>query len=198
MDDIRERLKNILFHRSFQYSAEAKFKLSSGDYSHYYFNCKRTTLDPEGMCYIGQLFFERIRYENIKGIGGLTLGADPIANAVAIMSYQKGHPINPFVVRKELKDHGIINWIEGNVTADDPVAIVDDVITTGNSTIQAIKRAIESGLIVKKALVLVDREEGGRERISKQIQNVKVEVMFVRSEFMALYEGLYGKERIVL
>jgi len=114
------------------------------------------------MHYIGHLFFERLHGQGIKGVGGLTLGADPIANAVAIISYQKGQPINPFVVRKELKDHGIINWIEGNVDPGDSVAIVDDVITTGNSTIQAVQRATDSGLMVKKILILVDREEGGR------------------------------------
>ncbi len=143
--DKKERLIEIILERSFKYSDNPPFTLVSGRKSNYYFNCKPTTLDPEGMNLIGELVFEMLADSGVTAAGGLTLGADPIANALSVISFQKGRPIKSFIVRKDVKDHGIKNAIEGNVKPGEKVAIIDDVITTGGSTITAIERAREGG-----------------------------------------------------
>jgi orotate phosphoribosyltransferase len=133
--------------------------------SNYYFNCKAVTLYPEGMYLIGNLIFDMIKDLDVKGIGGLTLGADPIAYAVAYTSYLKEMPIEAFIVRKTPKSHGTMQWIEGNIKKGDKVVILDDVITTGKSTIEAITRSREAGLEIVKVIALIDRQEGGREAV---------------------------------
>ncbi len=142
----KERLIEIILERSFKYSDDPPFTLVSGRKSNYYFNCKPTTLDPEGMNLIGALVFEMLADSGVTAAGGLTLGADPIANALSVISFQKGRPIKSFIVRKDVKDHGIKNAIEGNVMPGEKVAIIDDVITTGGSTITAIERARGGGV----------------------------------------------------
>jgi orotate phosphoribosyltransferase len=149
---MKDRLIELIIKKAFKYSEEPVFKLVSGRMSNYYFNCKTITLHPEGMHLIGNIIYDMISSAAPAGIGGLTLGADPIANAVAYTSYLKGTPIEAFVVRKTAKAHGTMQWVEGNVTAGDRIIIVDDVITTGKSTIEAVTRAREGGL---------DRQTGG-------------------------------------
>jgi len=162
----KQRLIKLILSRSFRFTKKPTFTLASGKKSNFYFNCKPTTLSPEGMYLIGNLLWgviQQWRIGRINAAGGLTLGADPIASAIAYTSYIKGKPIEAFVVRKEPKKHGTMQWIEGNVRKGDRVLIVEDVITTGCSMIEAIKRARECGLKVIGALVLIDRQEGGRE-----------------------------------
>ena len=103
---MKERLKQLVLEYAFQFSEVPAFKLVHGGLSSFYFNCKRVTLDPEGQYLIGNLVFAAIREMNVKAIGGLTLGADPIANAVAYTSWLQGKPVQAFVVRKKQKDHG--------------------------------------------------------------------------------------------
>ncbi|MGA2526288.1 MAG: orotate phosphoribosyltransferase [Smithellaceae bacterium] len=182
--EMKERLGEIIIERSFKYSDNPPFTLASGKKSNYYFNCKPTTLDPEGMNLIGTLLFNMLKNSEITAAGGLTLGADPIANALSVISYQKGKPIKSFIVRKDVKDHGTKSSIEGNVRPGEKVVIIDDVITTGGSTIIAIEQAHEAGLIVDRVITLIDREEGGRENILKHIDHV--ESVFTRTEIMAL------------
>ncbi len=168
MQDLKKRLIRIVRERSFQYSDTPKFKLASGAESHFYFNMKMATQLPEGMHILGKIVFDRIRELGLSpdGIGGLTLGADPIAYAVAMHSYTEGMPINAFVIRKAPKDHGLKLPVEGDVSAGDHVIIIDDVITTGGSTIKAINVAQDNGLIVDTVIVLVDRcELHGRQNI---------------------------------
>lgn len=168
MDDLKNRLIEIIRERSFQYSNEAKFKLSSGASSHFYFNMKKTTHSPEGMHLVGELVFNKIKKLGLrtKAIGGLTMGADPIAVATAMHSYTVKEPISSFVVRKERKAHGLGLQIEGDIKKGDHVIIVDDVVTTGASTIKAIEAAKEYGLIIDAVIILVDRcEQNGRESI---------------------------------
>lgn len=184
---MHDRLVSLILEKAFRYSEEPTFKLVSGKMSNYYFNCKAVTLHPEGMHLIGNLVFAMVTGADVRGIGGLTLGADPIANAVAYASFMHGSPIEAFVVRKSAKSHGTMQWIEGNVKAGDRVAIVDDVITTGKSTIEAITRAREAGLVVAKVIALVDRQEGGRENI--EALGYQVEAVVTREEVMTKYRG---------
>jgi len=182
---MKKRLTELIFEKAFKYSEEPVFKLVSGRMSNYYFNCKAVTLHPEGMYLIGNLIYDMIKDSGAKAIGGLTLGADPVAYAVSYTSYLKGKPVETFVVRKSAKSHGTMLWIEGNVKEGDRVVIVDDVITTGKSTIEAITRAKEAGLEIVKVLCLIDRQEGGRENI--EAAGCKVDSLILRDEVMALY-----------
>ncbi|MCC6346969.1 MAG: orotate phosphoribosyltransferase [Nitrospirales bacterium] len=189
---MKERLVRLLYEKAFKYSEEPTFKLVSGRMSNYYVNCKTVTLHPEGMYTIGHVIFEMIKDLPANGIGGLTLGADPIAGAVAYTSHLKGKPIEAFVVRKTAKSHGTMQWVEGNVRAGDKVVIVDDVITTGKSTIEAITKAREAGLSIIKVIALVDRQEGGYEAISEVMKETAapyrtVEAVVTREEVMELY-----------
>ncbi len=182
----RERLGQIILERSFKYSENPPFTLASGRQSHFYFNCKPTTLDPEGMNLIGEVIFDMLKDAPVTAAGGLTLGADPIANALAVISFQKGRPIKSFIVRKEVKDHGTKSGVEGNIAAGERVVILDDVITTGGSTITAIEQARRAGLVVDRVITLIDREEGGRENILQHAD--RVESVFTRAEIMSLRE----------
>jgi orotate phosphoribosyltransferase len=137
------------------------------------------------MYLIGNLIYEMIKDSGAKAIGGLTLGADPVAYAVSYTSHLKGKPVETFVVRKSAKSHGTMQWIEGNVKEGDKVVIVDDVITTGKSTIEAITRAKEAGLEIVKVIALIDRQEGGRENI--EAAGCKVDSLILRDDVMALY-----------
>lgn len=179
---LKERLAEIILERSFQYREHPPFTLASGRTSHYYFNCKPTTLDPEGMNLIGDILFDMLQKTDITAAGGLTLGADPIANALSVISYQKGKPIKSFIVRKDVKDHGTKSAIEGNVQAGEKVAVLDDVITTGGSTITAIEQARRAGLDVQRVITLIDREEGGRENILRHIE--RVDSVLTRTDIM--------------
>ncbi|HNS55737.1 MAG TPA: orotate phosphoribosyltransferase [Smithellaceae bacterium] len=184
IDEMKERLGEIILEKSFKYSDDPPFTLASGRQSNYYFNCKPTTLDPEGMNLIGAIVFDMVKDSSITAAGGLTLGADPIANALAVISYQKGKPIKSFIVRKDVKDHGTKSAIEGSVKAGETVLIIDDVITTGGSTITAIEQARQAGLIVDRVITLIDREEGGRENIQKHVENIQS--VLTRTEIMAI------------
>jgi orotate phosphoribosyltransferase len=195
IDKMKERLGEIILARSFKYSDNPPFTLASGRQSNFYFNCKPTTLDPEGMNLIGAIIFDLLKDTDITAAGGLTLGADPIANALAVISYQKGKPIKSFIVRKDIKDHGTKNAIEGNVGSGEKVVIIDDVITTGGSTITAIEQARKAGLIVEMVVTLIDREEGGRENILQHVDNIKS--ILTRTEIMQLRAKNINDKEIV-
>lgn len=169
---MKEELIRLLFEKSFQYNTEPVFKLASGKSSHYYINCKPVTLSPRGMYLIGHLVFDAVSDLDISGVGGLTFGADPIAMAAAFVSELKNKPFKAFSIRKTQKDHGIIKWIEGDLASDNHVAIVEDVATTGGSTIKAIERARAEGLVIDRVVVLVDRMEGGIDHIRDHVADV--------------------------
>jgi len=183
---MKARLAEIVVERSFRYRDDPPFTLASGKTSNFYFNCKPTALDPEGMNLIGNIIFDMLEDSEITATGGLTLGADPIANALSVISYQRGKPIKSFIVRKDVKEHGTKGRIEGDVKKGEKVAILDDVITTGGSTITAIERAREAGLEVDRVIALIDREEGGRENIEKYVK--RVDSVFTRTDIMKLYK----------
>jgi len=190
-EKMKQRLIELILERTFKFTDEPTFKLASGTMSNFYFNCKPTTLNSEGMYLTGSLLYDIVKSRKswkVKGVGGLTLGADPVANAIAYTSYLKGETLEAFVVRKEPKKHGTMLWIEGNVKTDDKVVIVEDVITTGGSTKKAIDRARECGLKVLGVVVLIDRQEGGREAI--EALGVPVRVLLTKEEIFTAYKNV--------
>jgi len=184
---MKQELIEIIYRKSFKYSQEPSFKLVSGKMSRFYVNCKPTTLSPRGMFLVGHLLFDAIKDLAPDGIGGLTFGADPMAVATAFVSELKGKPINAFSIRKTQKDHGIIKWVEGDMTPGQRVVIIDDVATTGGSTIKAIVRAGSEGLDVVKVVILVDRQEGGLENIRQHIHDVTA--IITRDELIARWNS---------
>jgi orotate phosphoribosyltransferase len=163
MHSARQKLLTTLAHKSFRLG---EFKLSSGGTSDYYIDCRTTTLDAEGSKLTGEVFLEEIRSRDWKAqaIGGLTMGADPIVVAVSVVSGQ----LNGFLVRKAEKQHGTGQRIEGFREKGARVVIVDDVCTTGASTVQAIEAAREFGFEIVGVMCLVEREEAkGRPSVEK-------------------------------
>ena len=144
-----------------------QFTLASGRTSTLYIDARLTTMSPDGLALIGAIGLETLRNESwqIDAVGGLTLGADPIAYAISYASAASEKPLRAFTVRKQAKEHGTGKLIEGPFNAGDRVAIIEDVITTGRSALQAIDAVRSAGGKIAGVLALVDREEGGREAI---------------------------------
>jgi orotate phosphoribosyltransferase len=169
---MKQKLIQLIAEKSFNYSKTPTFKLASGKMSQYYVNCKPTVLDPYGMNLVGHLVFEKLDTQSVSAVGGLTFGADPIAVSTSFVSGLKNQPVKAFSVRKLQKDHGMIRWIEGDIQEGEKVAILEDVVTTGGSTIKAIQRVRSEGLDVLQVIVLVDRQEGGIDEIIKYVDRV--------------------------
>ncbi len=163
----RTRLLALLVRDAFRYSPEKAFQLTSGKKTAYYIDCKKVSLDAEGATLIGYAIFDRIKDLSAKGVGGMTLGADPIATAVSVVSFLEKHPISAFIVRKEAKSHGSKQQIEGNLVEGAHVVVVEDVVTTGGSTIRTLEALRKAGHPVLKVIALVDRKEGGAEAITE-------------------------------
>lgn len=181
--ELRELLrKKSIFH--------GEFTLASGAKSNYYFDCRLTTLDPQGAWRVGQLMHALIRQEEaarkirIDAVGGLTMGADPVALATAMFSCWAGDPtpLQTFCVRKSPKAHGQTRLIEGNFKKGDTVVVVEDVVTRGDSTIAAINAVVNEGGKVAFVGVLVDRQEGGRAKI--EAMGYPVFPLFTRDELL--------------
>ena len=181
MDD-RKRLLQLIKEKSYE---EREVVLSSGEKSSFYFDSKQTTLNPEGSYITGKLFYQKIKNAPIpvEAVGGMTLGADPIVTSIAIVSFLEKNPLPAFIIRKEPKKHGTGRWIEGkaSIPLKAKVAIVEDVVTTGATTLNAILRAKEEGLQIVQVLALIDREEGGREHLSEK--GYRLESLFSRTDF---------------
>lgn len=169
---MKHELIELICQKSFKYSDTPAFKLASGKMSRFYINCKPVVLSPRGMFLVGHLVFDAVKDLEIKGIGGLTFGADPIAVATSFASELHKQPIKAFSIRKNQKEHGIIKWVEGDMNPGDRVVILEDVVTTGGSTIKAIERARVEGLDVVKVVTLIDRQEGGLENIREYVKDV--------------------------
>lgn len=165
MTDI-ERLRNLLISRSVRWG---DFVLASGKRSNLYVDARLTTMSPEGMVLIGKLGLECIQSENWNpdSVGGLTLGADPVSYAISHVSAAGIRPLRAFTVRKEAKAHGTGKRIEGPFSTGDRVVVIEDVITTGKSALQAIDAIKAEGGEVVGVLAVVDREEGGRDAIEQ-------------------------------
>jgi orotate phosphoribosyltransferase len=179
----RARLLELLRALSFE---RRKVVLASGKESDFYVDCKRTTLTAEGHALVGRVLFEKVRAIDPlpRGVGGLTLGADPIASAVALTSFLEGAPVDAYVVRKEPKGHGTGQWIEGRKTIPDGsrVVVIEDVVTTGGSALKAIERCRAERLVPVACLALVDRLEGGRAAI--EAEGVPLDALFTREDFL--------------
>ncbi len=177
------RLRNLIRERSYR---EGTFTLTSGKKSDFYVDCKQTTLSAEGAYLCGKLFHERIARagKDIAGVGGMTLGADPLVTAVSVVSFLEGAPIPAFIIRKEPKGHGTGSWIEGksNIPQGSRVALVEDVVTTAGTLIKAIERTEEEGYRVAMVLTVVDREEGGRERLKQA--GYDLSALFTRNDII--------------
>src|SRR5213082_4253206 len=189
----RQELLRLLATKSFRLG---QFKLASGGTSDYYIDCRTTTLDARGAQLTGQVFLDEIRRRGWKpeAIGGLTMGADPIVVAVAVTS----GTLNGFLVRKAEKQHGTTQRIEGFRGKGARVVIVDDVCTTGSSTVQAIEAAREFGFEVIGVMCLVEREEaGGRAGVEKAAAPAPFVAVFtaneVRREHLAIREGILAR-----
>jgi len=190
MDTADQSLAKLLIERSY---LEGDFVLASGQRSAFYFDCRLTTTFAQAMPLIGQSFVRAFRAEGTRpaSVGGLASGADYVASAIAYHSLSDGPALNMFSVRKERKAHGTGKWIEG--CAESPVAVVDDVATSGGSVIRAIERCREDGLDIVHVAVLVDREEGGIEAIRKAAPNVAVSAIFTKTELDALQAQERGR-----
>src|SRR3954471_12136458 len=202
MAALRELLLNVLARKSFRLG---EFKLSSGGSSDYYIDCRTTTLDAEGALLTGKVFLNLIHNKkwNPRAIGGLTMGADPIVVAVAMLTAQEAHVgnaplpypsqvgdafIHGFLVRKQEKEHGTGQRIEGFREKGARVVIVDDVCTTGSSTIQAIEAARDFGFQIAGVACRVEREEaGGRPAVEKAAAGVEFVSIFRASDIRAAH-----------
>jgi orotate phosphoribosyltransferase len=193
MSPARQELLKLLAQKSFRLG---EFKLSSGGTSDYYIDCRTTTLDARGAQLVGQVFLEEMRGQgwHADAIGGLTMGADPIVVAVAVTS----GTLHGFLVRKAEKQHGMGQRVEGFREKNARVVIVDDVCTTGSSTVQAIEAAREFGFNVVGTMCLVEREEAqGRPNVEKASAPAPFISIFtandVRREHIALRETAAAK-----
>lgn len=166
------RLEELLLARSVRHG---DFVLASGQRSSFYIDCRLTTMSAEGMVLIGREGLRAIRQAAWKAsaVGGLTLGADPVAYAIAAASWAEGPPLEAFTVRKEPKQHGTQRLIEGNFAAGATVVVVEDVITSGSSALRAIEAVLAEGGRVAGVLAVVDRQQGGRETLEAEGYEVR-------------------------
>jgi orotate phosphoribosyltransferase len=167
MSESEKKLLSMLANISYNYSPTPSFRLASGKMSRFYIDCKTTTLTPEGLVLIGKVLFERIKDLPIQAVGGLEFGAIPLALATSIYAFEQGVTIHPFVVRKQAKDRGLKKAIEGQLSQGDLVVVLEDVVTTGASSLLAVERLRDADIKVDHILAIVDRVEGGTEAIAK-------------------------------
>lgn len=166
-EDMHSKLKTIVKEKSYRYGDE--MTLASGKKSRHYFNMKPTMLDPDGALLIANLMLDEVKNlgQKFDAIGGLELGAVPIASAIAPVSALRGEPINAFIIRKKAKDHGTQSLVEGlkddDTLSGKSIIIVEDVTTTGGSAIKAIEAVRKDGATVAHVITILDREEGAKE-----------------------------------
>jgi orotate phosphoribosyltransferase len=187
MSSARDELLELLATRSFRLG---EFTLSSGGKSDYYIDCRTTTLHARGAELTGRVFLDLIQQQGWKpqAVGGLTMGADPIVVATSIISSQMGAPIHGFLVRKAEKAHGMGRRVEGFQEKGARVVIVDDVCTTGGSTIQAVEAAREFGFTIAGVACLVERlEAGGRPAVEQAASPASFISVFTSNDVKAVH-----------
>lgn len=188
---VRARLVELIVAESVLYRPEEPFRLSSGRQSPVYIDLRTSTHRPEAMRLIGAIVVPLLP-EGVTAVGGLTMGADSVAAAVAATSPPE-RPVAWFSVRKDPKEHGAARWIEGPVKRGDQVAVVEDVLTTGKSLRTALERVVDAGLQVRAVIALVDREEGGREAVLAFLAERGIEAplhcVFRKAELVEAWEA---------
>jgi len=178
----RERLGHLLRERAL---IRESVLLSSGRRASWYFDARQVLLDPEGAALAGALAWEALAPARPRAVGGLTLGADPLVCAVSAAAWAAGERVTGFFVRKEAKKHGLQQWIEGPfIEEGTPVAVVDDVLTSGRSLVAAIEKARQAGGEVVAALVVIDRGEGGRAAAAEALGDAPLHSLFSAAELL--------------
>jgi orotate phosphoribosyltransferase len=177
-DERWRRLRKLVSEHSLRVG---DFKLSSGRRSPYLFQLRQTTMLPEGAALLGEVILEYMCQHSIECIGGLELGAVPLVSSVAVMSQIRALPINAFFVRKSAKEHGARETIDGHLRGGAEVLMVDDVATTGGSILKAVEGIKGHGAYVRRALAVVDREEGAAENLAEH--DIQLAAIFKRSDF---------------
>lgn len=184
--EMRQSLHQIINEKSFQKGPA--ITLASGKSSTHYFNMKPTMLSPEGALLIAHMMLDKVDSfgQKFDALGGLELGAVPIASAIAPVSYLRGKPINAFLIRKKPKDHGTESLVEGltngETLAGKNIIIVEDVTTTGGSALKAIKAVRKEGATVEHVITILDREEGADAAFAEN--GIKLTSLFKASDFL--------------
>ncbi|MDL2315764.1 orotate phosphoribosyltransferase [Desulfovibrio sp. OttesenSCG-928-A18] len=183
-DAMKKRLARILYEKSYM---EGDFTLSSGRKSDYYFDCRQSSLNPEGAWLIGSIFLEMLLGLNIDAVAGMTMGADPLVTATSVVAFHKGIPLPALIVRKEAKGHGTASAVEGlaNVGKGARVIVLEDVVSTGGSVLKACKRVTEAGLLVAGVFCILNREEAGSKEAFAAAGH-ELRSIFTRPELVAL------------
>ena len=181
----KEDLHKLIKTYAYRYS-EQEFTLASGKKSHHYFNCKEIILVPDRLSlfanYVVNIHIPQAVKIQPEAVGGLTLGADPISYSLSLEYYRAGKIVYPLIVRKEVKDHGTKKEIEGQIDKVKSCLVVDDVITTGGSTIKAVEALRRAGIKVESGICILDREEGGYEALAEI--GVKMYPVFKKADFI--------------
>jgi orotate phosphoribosyltransferase len=177
---LRDELLSHLLAHSFK---TGDFTLASGRKSNYYINGKLTTLDARGAYLVGRMFLAMMADDVPDAVGGLTLGADPIVGAMLSLAGLEDLELRGFIVRKQAKDHGTRSLVEGDLREGDRVVIVEDVVTTGGSSLEAIAAVEAMHCDIRRVLAIVDREEGGKAALAAQ--GCRLESIFTAGELLA-------------
>ena len=181
MSQERTRLFEIIKKDAF---FRGKFILSSGKESSFYLDARLVSLSPEGAFLTGKIMLDMIKNDAVTAIGGPTLGADPMVGAIASLSFQAKTPVNTFIIRKAPKPHGKQQQIEGpELKEGASVVIIDDVATTGKAFLESIEVLTKMNVRIKKAICIIDRNEGAREALAKH--QVPLESIFTINDFLA-------------
>ena len=163
--DCRSALLHQILYEAY---AEGEFKLSSGRISKYYVNCKPVSLSGKGLINISRLMLDKVEF-NSKAVAGLTLGADPLVCGVSLIATLEGRDLDALIVRKEAKSHGTEKWLEGPLPKNGSlITLLEDVVTTGKSSLLAVKELRRAGYIVNRVVAIIDREEGGELALSEE------------------------------
>ena len=169
-DEMKVNLLTLLAQKAYRFG---NFSLASGKKSSHYVNCKPVSLSGEGLLSICSLFLKQID-ENASGVAGLTLGADPLVSGVVMLAAQSGVNLSGLIVRKEAKGHGTGAWLEGPLPPKGSViTVLEDVVTTGGSSLKAVAQLRNQGYLVDQVLAIVDREEGGVDAMTKADLDLK-------------------------
>ncbi|WP_022854779.1 orotate phosphoribosyltransferase [Thermodesulfobacterium thermophilum] len=182
----RDALLEFILERAFLYSPDKPFVLASGKESPYYLDCRKVTLYSKSFELIGCAFWQEIRFLGVDGVAGMSIGADPIVCAVLSKAQEEDYPLEGLLIRKEPKKYGTSKQIEGNVSPGMEVVLVEDVVTTGGSVIKAIEALEKENIKIVKVMALVDREEGGKEKIEEK--GYEFMPIFTFSEIIKAYE----------